>query len=62
MHGLYPDRIGAGNVSGSLVDRDWGTNLFRTGLARDESADAIEASWDAPLRTFEAERAKYLLY
>ena len=62
MHALYPERIGAGNVSGALVDRDWGTNLFRIGLERGENADAIEASWATSLRVFETERTKYLLY
>jgi uncharacterized protein YbbC (DUF1343 family) len=44
------------------LDRDWGTDTLRLGLARGMSAGAVEAQWADDVRAFEALRKPYLLY
>lgn len=45
-----------------IMDRDWGTDAVRLGLAAGATPDAIVASWRPQLAAFKALRAKYLLY
>ena len=43
-------------------DRDWGTNTVRLGLLNGASVDAIVASWESGLSSYNAIRERYLLY
>lgn len=50
------------HVHARELDRDWGTDTLRLGLAEGMSVDALEAQWTDDVRAFEALRKPYLLY
>jgi uncharacterized protein YbbC (DUF1343 family) len=50
------------HVHARELDRDWGTDTLRLGLARGLGADALQAQWADDVRAFEALRKPYLLY
>ncbi|HTW85221.1 MAG TPA: DUF1343 domain-containing protein [Candidatus Sulfotelmatobacter sp.] len=49
-------------ASATGMDRDWGTDTVRRGLAAGATPDAIIAAWEPGLHAFRALREKYLLY
>jgi len=59
VHRLDPARL---SLESATIDRDWGTDSLRRGLAGGLDADAILGRWTAATRAFEAARAPYLLY
>jgi len=46
----------------AALDRDWGTDLLRSGLADGLDADAIVRQWEPQTHAFETLRERYLLY
>ena len=48
--------------SAPAIDRDWGTDTLRRGLADGLDADAILQQWVPATRAFETMRERYLLY
>jgi uncharacterized protein YbbC (DUF1343 family) len=59
LRDVAPDFL---HVQAQKLDRDWGTDTLRLGLANGMSADAIVAQWAEDVRAFEALRTPYLLY
>jgi len=49
-------------IDGAALDRDWGTDSLRRGLADGLDADAILRRWEPATRAFEAARQRYLIY
>lgn len=50
------------SINAEHLDRDWGTDLLRLGLAAGLDADAIEAHWADGVADFERMRQRYFLY
>ncbi len=46
----------------AALDRDWGTDLLRSGLTDGLDADAIVGQWEPQTHAFETLRERYLLY
>jgi len=46
----------------AALDRDWGTDLLRSGLMDGLDADAIVRQWEPQTHAFETLRERYLLY
>lgn len=57
---LFPHAIDIKSISG--LDRDWGTDAFRSGLLAGDSAEAILAQWSSATEDFVSLRRRYLLY
>jgi uncharacterized protein YbbC (DUF1343 family) len=57
---LFPHVIDVKSVSG--LDRDWGTDSFRSALLAGASPDDILAQWSSGVAAFESLRRRYLLY
>ncbi len=49
-------------IHAAALDRDWGTDLLRSGLADGLDADAIVRQWEPQTHAFETLRERYLLY
>ena len=49
-------------ISAAELDRDWGTDTLRRGLAHGEDADTILAAWQSGTRAFETLRSRFLIY
>jgi uncharacterized protein YbbC (DUF1343 family) len=49
-------------VDGAALDKDWGTDSLRRGLADGLDADAILRRWEPATRAFEDVRRRYLIY
>jgi uncharacterized protein YbbC (DUF1343 family) len=50
------------SIDAEKLDRDWGTDSLRLGLAAGLDADAIEAQWTDDVADFEQLRQRYFLY
>jgi uncharacterized protein YbbC (DUF1343 family) len=50
------------SVNAAHLDRDWGTDSLRVGLANGLSADAIESQWADGVADFERLRQRYFQY
>jgi uncharacterized protein YbbC (DUF1343 family) len=50
------------SINAAHLDRDWGTDSLRLGLAAGLSADAIESKWADAVADFERLRQRYFLY
>ncbi|HEY0798878.1 MAG TPA: DUF1343 domain-containing protein, partial [Candidatus Baltobacteraceae bacterium] len=50
------------SINSAHLDRDWGTDSLRLGLAAGLNADAITAQWADGVRDFERMRQRYFIY
>lgn len=60
VRSIAPNLLQLGNAT--IIDRDWGTDSLRKGLAAGLDADAILHPWEAATQAFDDMRQSYLLY